>query len=108
MLFDFDPDSGSIYAYLAAHGVQPVTARHVFDAVGAGPQDASLLDVPEGAPLLRERRRAATASGEPCEYSDDRYRPDIVTFTIENADQAHPSFGRAWRPLVSPGQVRNA
>jgi GntR family transcriptional regulator len=96
--FAFDPDSRSIYAYLADQGVDLSIARHVFDAVAADPTDASLLEVPEGAPLLRERRRAGSASGEPYEYSDDRYRPDIVTFTIENAEQAHPSVGRAWRP----------
>ncbi|GII56561.1 GntR family transcriptional regulator [Planotetraspora thailandica] len=96
--FDFDPDKRSIYAYLADQGVDLSVARHVFDAVAADPTDASLLEIPEGAPLLRERRRAGSASGEPYEYSDDRYRPDVVTFTIENAEQAHPSVARAWRP----------
>ncbi|GII88542.1 GntR family transcriptional regulator [Sphaerisporangium siamense] len=98
LLFDFDPGSGSVYAYLAARGVALAVARHVFDAVAADPLDSSLLGVPEGAPLLRELRRASGESGEPCEYSDDRYRPDLVTFTIENAQRAHPSFSRSRRP----------
>jgi GntR family transcriptional regulator len=102
LLFDFDTDSGSIYAYLAERGVDLTIARHVFDAVAADPTDAALLRVPEGAPLLRERRRTSSAAGEPREYSDDRYRPDMVTFTIENAEQARPSVGRAWRPIPQP------
>jgi GntR family transcriptional regulator len=57
LLFDFDPDSGSIYAHLAAQGVDLRSARHTFDAVPAGELDAEFLRVPVGAPLLRERRR---------------------------------------------------
>src|SRR5262245_31856565 len=36
LLFDFDPDSGSIYAYLTAEGVDLRSACHTFDAVPAG------------------------------------------------------------------------
>jgi GntR family transcriptional regulator len=106
LLFDFDLESGSIYEYLSGQGVDLSVARHVFDAVAADSDDSALLGVPAGAPLLRERRRAAGASGEPYEYSDDRYRPDIVTFTIENAQQARPSVGRDWQrlPVAVPFQ----
>jgi GntR family transcriptional regulator len=46
--------------------------------------------------LLRERRRASSVTGEPVEYSDDRYRPDIVSFSIENSQQAQPALARSW------------
>ena len=88
LLFDFDTDSGSLYAYLTERGIELAVARHVFDAVAADATDAELLGVAEGAPLLRERRHTTSAAGEPLEFSDDRYRPDLVTFTIENAQQA--------------------
>jgi GntR family transcriptional regulator len=88
LLFDFDPDTGSIYAYLTAQGVDLRAARHTFDAVPASELDAELVGVPVGAPLLRERRRATTADGTPLEYGDDRYRPDRVTFTIDNSRPA--------------------
>jgi GntR family transcriptional regulator len=88
LLFDFDPDTGSIYAYLTAQGVDLRAARHTFDAVPASELDAELVGVPAGAPLLRERRRATTADGTPLEYGDDRYRPDRVTFTIDNSRPA--------------------
>ncbi|GAB3874807.1 GntR family transcriptional regulator [Kibdelosporangium lantanae] len=94
LLFDFDCDSGSIYAYLASKGVVPPQASHTIDAVAADATDESLLDVPSGSPLLRERRLASTVAGEPVEYSDDRYRPDIVSFSIQNSESAHPAFAR--------------
>jgi GntR family transcriptional regulator len=50
-----------------------------------GRGDAELLGIPLGAPLLRERRRATSADDTPLEYGDDRYRPDRVTFTIDNS-----------------------
>ncbi|GAA5014409.1 GntR family transcriptional regulator [Actinopolymorpha pittospori] len=88
LLFDFDPDTGSIYAHLAGQGVDLHSAQHTMDAVAADETDAELLGIKMGAPLLRERRRATSADGVPLEYSDDRYRPDRVTFTIDNARPA--------------------
>lgn len=85
LLFDFDPDSCSIYAWLTSQGVDLHAARHTIDAVAAVELDADLLAVEPGSPLLRERRRTTTADGTPIEYGDDRYRPDRVTFTIDNA-----------------------
>ncbi|TKK89260.1 GntR family transcriptional regulator [Herbidospora galbida] len=94
LLFDHDCDSGSIFAFLTAQGVDLARARHVIDAVGADPVDADLLDIPPGTALLRERRHTTSAAGEPIEYSDDRYRPDVVSFTIENSQQARPALLR--------------
>ena len=94
LLFDTDPDAGSIYAYLTSRGVDLAVARHVFDAVAADETDAELLAVAPGAPLLRERRRTTSAVGEPQEYSDDRYRPDLVTFTLENQKLTRPALTR--------------
>lgn len=95
LLFDFDCDSGSIFEHLSSRGVDLAVGRHTFDAVGAEPIDAELLEVPAGSPLLRERRRTTSVTGEPLEWSDDRYRPELVTFTIENAQaQARPALAR--------------
>lgn len=85
LLFDFDPDHGSIYAYLMAHGVDLREGRHTIDAVAADDVDAMHLDIEPGAPLLRERRRAVDSTGTCLECADDRYRPDRVAFTIDNA-----------------------
>jgi GntR family transcriptional regulator len=85
LLFDFDPDSGSIYRYLMDAGVDLRTARHTMDAVAADPTDAELLGIDLGTPLLRERRAARGGNGDVLECGDDRYRSDRVTFTFDNA-----------------------
>ncbi|MEV4176277.1 GntR family transcriptional regulator [Nonomuraea sp. NPDC049709] len=94
LLFDFDCDQGSVFAYLSGRGVDLSRARHVIDAIVAGETDAALLAVSPGSALLRERRRTSSADGVPVEYSDDRYRPDLVSFTIDNSQQAHPALLR--------------
>src|SRR5215471_21636522 len=48
LLFDFDLDSGSIYAYLIAEGVDLRNACYTFDAVFAGELDAEFLAIPIG------------------------------------------------------------
>lgn len=84
LLFAVDTDAGSMYEALADAGIDIHAASHTFDAVTAGEGDGALLGVGAGAPLLRERRRATTASGEVVEHGDDRYLPGAVTFTVEN------------------------
>ena len=79
-----DLDAGSIYALLLAQGVDLHGARHTFDAVAADALDAELLDVPQGHPLLRERRLTTDSAGTPLEWSEDRYRSDVATVTVSN------------------------
>lgn len=83
-LLSFDTDSGSIYQHLLDCGVDIDTATRTIDAVPADAEDAALLQVPEGAPLLRVRRRAFTTGGTPIEYSDDRYLHTKASFTINS------------------------
>ena len=97
-LFNFDCDSGSIWAYLLAQGVQFATASHVIDAVGANSVDSAHLEVLEGAPLLRQRRSTRSAGGEVIEYHDDRYLPASVSFTLENTLDARCALTRNAKP----------
>ena len=90
LLFDFDTDSGSIFEFLGTHGVDLYRARHTIDAVAANESDAELLQVPLGTPLLRERRLTLDRDGNRLEFSDDRYRPELSSFTIENRVE-HPT-----------------
>ncbi len=99
LLFDFDPDERSIYAHLTDQGVELQRATHTIDAIAASDVDADQLDVPPGAPLLRERRRAVDPEGTPLEYGDDRYRPDRVTFTIDNVQPQSRGLTRDLRIL---------
>lgn len=94
LLFDFDPDRGSIYAHLLESGVQLARARQTIDAVPAGAQDAELLGLRPGEPLLRVRRRTTDHDGEPLEWSDDRYRGDAMTFAVDSALAGAPGVAR--------------
>ncbi|MFC4123142.1 GntR family transcriptional regulator [Nonomuraea zeae] len=69
--------------------------EHLIDAVPAGAQDARLLGVRRGSPLLRQRRTTTTHEGRPVESSDDRYRAGSVTFSIRNSIGANPLVRRA-------------
>ncbi|MDL9947121.1 GntR family transcriptional regulator [Gordonia sp. ABSL11-1] len=83
-LFEFDADKGSITDHLVDVGVEFASMRHELDAIAADATDAEALQIPVAAPLLRERRTSFDPQGKPFEYSDDRYRPDQVTFSIMN------------------------
>jgi GntR family transcriptional regulator len=69
--------------------------EHLIDAVPAGAQDARLLGVRRGSPLLRQRRVTTTYEGRPVECSDDRYRAGSVAFSIRNSLGANPLVRRA-------------
>ncbi|WP_209326289.1 GntR family transcriptional regulator [Brevibacterium renqingii] len=86
----FDTDAGSIYQELLDRGVDIDRASRTIDAIGANEEDAKLLEVPVGTPLLRVRRRAFTGAGEIIESSDDRYLPWKASFTM-NSTRGNPS-----------------
>ncbi len=78
-------DRKSIYAELAAAGIVFATARQEIAAIAATPTDAAFLGVAAGTPLLRVRRRAVDPTGEVLEWSEDHYRADRVSLTIDTA-----------------------
>lgn len=98
LLFDFDCDSGSMWAYLQTQGVRLATASHVIDAVGADSVDATHLGVAQGSPLLRQQRSTRAADGELVEFHDDRYLPDIVSFTLDNNLDVRTTLVRNAKP----------
>jgi GntR family transcriptional regulator len=90
LLFDFDTDSGSMTDYLAGRGVYFDSMEHVLDAVAATEVDAENLGINAGSPLLRERRTSRDQHGRVFEFADDRYRPELVAFSIVNAKTIDP------------------
>ncbi|MFJ9828889.1 GntR family transcriptional regulator [Streptomyces sp. NPDC101160] len=81
-----DPDCASVTQRLYDDtGLVFAHGEHVIDAIAAGARDAALLAVRRTSPLLRVRRVTTTHDGRPVEWSDDRYRPDAVSFTVHNA-----------------------
>ncbi|MEU9853754.1 GntR family transcriptional regulator [Streptomyces sp. NPDC047974] len=86
-----DPDCASVTQRLYDEtGLVFAHGEHVIDAVSAGARDAALLTVRRTSPLLRVRRVTTTHDGRPVEWSDDRYRPDAVSFSVHNAIGHNP------------------
>jgi len=79
-----DLESDSIYARLAEQGIVFAQARHYVSAIAADEEDAALLEIETGVPLLRQVRRTISPDGQPLEWSDDRYVGDAVSFVLEN------------------------
>ncbi|MEU7877914.1 GntR family transcriptional regulator [Microbispora bryophytorum] len=91
-----DPDCESVTQELyESVGLVFAYGEHLIDAVAAGSEDARLLGVRRGSPLLRQRRVTTTQEGRPVESSDDRYRAGSVTFSIRNSTAANPLVRRA-------------
>ncbi|MFJ4999988.1 GntR family transcriptional regulator [Microbacterium sp. NPDC088619] len=81
-LLDVDTDAISITEYLGSVGHPIVGLEHQIDAVAADEQDAALLRVPMGTPILRLSRISRDASGRIFEASEDRYLSEVVRFTV--------------------------
>ncbi|MFB7495849.1 GntR family transcriptional regulator [Streptomyces sp. NPDC056161] len=70
---------------LQEQGVVFADADHTIDLVLADADDARLLGCRVGEALLRERRRSTDPVGAPVEWSEDRYLPGTVAFTVHNS-----------------------
>ncbi|MDH6117335.1 GntR family transcriptional regulator [Kitasatospora sp. GAS204A] len=79
------PDVVSHTEHLREHGILFTDADHTIDVVAANAEDAKLLGCRRGAPLLRERRRTTDPTGRPVEWSQDRYLPGTVSFSVHNS-----------------------
>jgi GntR family transcriptional regulator len=72
-LLDGDVDAVSVFATLAAAGHVPTAGRAAISAEAASTEDAKLLRVKRGEPLLVERRLIHDADGVPLELTESRY-----------------------------------
>ena len=70
---DGDLEEVSVFATLAAAGLVPTAGRAAIGAEAATPEDAKLLGVKRGAPLLVERRLIQDQDGAPLELTESRY-----------------------------------
>jgi DNA-binding GntR family transcriptional regulator len=75
--------SGSLYTLLAkTYDHPPHTATEILEPVIATAEEAKLLSVDEGSPLMLIERTAFTASGVAVEYARDVFRADRTRITI--------------------------
>ncbi|MFC4943543.1 GntR family transcriptional regulator [Pseudonocardia sp. GCM10023141] len=100
LLPGIDMATESVTERLAALGIVLTEAEHRIDAVAAGTEDAALLDVAAGSPLLRTRRRTTDQAGDPIEWSADTYRSDAAVFVVHNS-AALTALARVERPVPS-------
>ncbi len=68
-----DLERGSLHAALADRGFRPSAGRGTIVVGSATAEDARLLDVKRGSPLLVERRLIADQAGRPLELTESRY-----------------------------------
>jgi GntR family transcriptional regulator len=70
---DANVERESLFRTLAAAGLVPTSGRAALVAEAANPEDARLLRVRRGAPLLVERRLIHDQDGNPLEWTESRY-----------------------------------
>ncbi|GAA1926568.1 GntR family transcriptional regulator [Streptantibioticus ferralitis] len=80
-----DPAAVSHTVPLEEQGVQFTDVHHTIDVTFADADDADLLGCGIGDALLRERRHSTDPAGTPVEWSEDRYLPGTVAFTVHNS-----------------------
>lgn len=82
----YDLENRSIYEIMETEfGITAYQAQQSLEAVSATEQEAELLEVEPGAPMMLERRLAFDKDGRPLEYGHDLYRGDRFRFVTEVA-----------------------
>lgn len=86
-VLDADLSAGSLHRALVALGVVPTSGRATIRAEAALRDDAKVLGVRTGEPLLVERRTIVDQRGTPLEFTTSRYAADRysldVSFSVE-------------------------
>jgi GntR family transcriptional regulator len=91
-LLDEDLERDSLYHLLEVkHDLPPLAAEQEMEAGLARAEEAAVLRVEVGSPILLTRRLTATRRGQPIEYAESIYRGDKYTFyTRLGRDQTFP------------------
>lgn len=95
------PLGGSVYELLDTHySTRPKEAVEGIEVVTASTDEAKLLGVATGAPLLSITRTTVDAADEPFEYSLDLFRADRIRIVVHT-----PGQGAVTRVPHRTGQV---
>lgn len=87
-VLNVDLEKTSLFVALEGIGRTPTLAHGTITAAAADPEEAELLNVPDGAPLLIELRTIQDQSDAPLEYTESRYVGGRYLFDIELLRQA--------------------
>ncbi len=83
------PLGGSLYELLQlSYGVEPGEAVERIEVASASSDEARILGVTEGAPLLSITRTTVDQDGAPLEYSHDLFRGDRTRITVRTPRRA--------------------
>jgi Transcriptional regulators len=74
---------GSLYEYLRQNGIAPFRALQRLKAALAENQEAALLELKSGSPVLYIERRTTLENGAPLEFVKSHYRGDVYDFIVE-------------------------
>ena len=83
LLESADLQHSSLHDTLVHSGHVPTQGRARLGAEGATPEDALLLNVPEGSPLLVEKRVIHDQDGRPLELCESRYAGDRYGLDVQ-------------------------
>jgi len=94
------PLGGSVYELIEEHfGTKPQDAVERIEVVLASADEAAILEVEPGAPLMAITRTTADQDGEPIEFSRDLFRADRIRIVVRTegsgVGSAHDVPGRA-------------
>jgi GntR family transcriptional regulator len=90
-----DVERTTFYDLLPLRGVELTSATQTINAVAADREEARLLQVPTGSPLLACLRVTRDREGKPVLVSDHRYPGHRTLFEVEFP---HLAAGTAWGP----------
>ena len=77
------PLGGSVYELLEEHfGAEPDEAVERIEVVLASPDEAAILDVEPGAPLMAITRTTTDPDGDPIEFARDLFRADRTRIVV--------------------------
>jgi len=89
------PLGGSLYELLRdRYGLVPGEAVEHIEVVPAGVDEAAILDLDPGAPLLSITRTTEGSGGRTFEYSHDLFRADRTTITVRTPATTRGATGR--------------
>ena len=101
------PLGGSLYELLEEHyGTAPGEAVEHIEVVAAGEDEASILGLDTGAPLLSISRTTRDPDGAPFELSHDLFRADRTTITVRTPATTQPRDGTGRVVQMRPGGAR--
>jgi GntR family transcriptional regulator len=83
VVMNADLETGSLHEVLRDAGFVPARGRATLSAAVASTEEASLLGIPPGTPLLIERRVIVDLRGRPLESTESRYPADRYALDVD-------------------------